>query len=285
MLQAGRIGVLGGSIDYAGAPYYAGMAALRVGAELVHVLTAHEATLPIKSYSPELMVSAVYSFAKISAPGSDAQLEADEFVHKVVEVMPRLHSLVIGPGLGRHPAVLAAAARVVEEAKARKLPVVLDADALWLVTQRPDLLVGYAECVVTPNMMEYKRLSQALLGTEDGDIVGVCNALKGPCVLQKGAVDRICQFGMDVPLECAEVGAPRRPGGLGDFLAGSLGTVLAWAMRQRQRNVPWACMSACTLVRMACKQAFDAKRRSMVAPDVLESIPSSFETLCPAHKR
>jgi hypothetical protein len=44
-------------------------------------------------------------------------------------------------------------------------------------------------------------------------------------------------------------------------------------------------MSACTLVRMACKQAFDAKRRSMVAPDVLESIPSSFETLCPAHKR
>merc|ERR1712194_145893 len=29
--QAGRIGVLGGSVDFAGAPFYAGMSALRVG--------------------------------------------------------------------------------------------------------------------------------------------------------------------------------------------------------------------------------------------------------------
>ena len=49
--QAGRVGVLGGSVDYAGAPYYAGMAALRVGAELLYLLTAEEATGPIKSYT------------------------------------------------------------------------------------------------------------------------------------------------------------------------------------------------------------------------------------------
>ena len=50
-------GVLGGSVDYAGAPFYAGMAALRVGAELLYLFTAEEATGPIKGYSPELMAS------------------------------------------------------------------------------------------------------------------------------------------------------------------------------------------------------------------------------------
>ncbi|CAE7881440.1 unnamed protein product, partial [Symbiodinium necroappetens] len=55
--QSGRIGVLGGSPDFAGAPYYAGMAALRVGAELLYMCTEESATGPIKGYSPELMVS------------------------------------------------------------------------------------------------------------------------------------------------------------------------------------------------------------------------------------
>lgn len=41
--------------------FCAGMAALRTGAELVYVFTAEEAALPIKSYSPELMVTPVYS--------------------------------------------------------------------------------------------------------------------------------------------------------------------------------------------------------------------------------
>ena len=65
----------------------------------------------------------------------------------------------------------------------------------------------------------------------------VVAALDGPIVIEKGAVDRIAGFlppettdGSWRPtiLECAVHGAPRRPGGLGDFLAGSLGTMLAW---------------------------------------------------------
>ena len=55
--QAGRVGVLGGSKDYTGAPYYSGQAALSVGADLLYLFTAEEACNPIKSYSPELMVS------------------------------------------------------------------------------------------------------------------------------------------------------------------------------------------------------------------------------------
>ena len=59
--SSGRIGVLGGSERYTGAPYYAGMAALHVGSDLAFVFCAQEAALAIKSYSPELMVAPVYS--------------------------------------------------------------------------------------------------------------------------------------------------------------------------------------------------------------------------------
>lgn len=59
--SSGRIGVLGGSAQYTGAPYYAAMASLKAGADLAFVFCAEEACLPIKSYSPELMVAPVYS--------------------------------------------------------------------------------------------------------------------------------------------------------------------------------------------------------------------------------
>ena len=56
----GRIGVIGGSQDYCGAPYYAAVSALKFGADLSWVYCSQEAAIPIKSYSPELMVTPFY---------------------------------------------------------------------------------------------------------------------------------------------------------------------------------------------------------------------------------
>lgn len=47
---------MGGSKEYTGAPYYAAMSSLRVGADLSYVYCPEEASIPIKSYSPELIV-------------------------------------------------------------------------------------------------------------------------------------------------------------------------------------------------------------------------------------
>lgn len=54
--QYGRIGVIGGSLEYTGAPYFAAISALKVGADLAHVFCQQEAAVVIKSYSPELIV-------------------------------------------------------------------------------------------------------------------------------------------------------------------------------------------------------------------------------------
>ncbi|XP_024434599.2 ATP-dependent (S)-NAD(P)H-hydrate dehydratase isoform X5 [Desmodus rotundus] len=90
--QDGRIGVVGGCQEYTGAPYFAAISALKVGADLSHVFCTREAAPVIKSYSPELIVHPV--------------LDSPDAVHEVEKWLPRLHALVVGPGLGRDDALL-----------------------------------------------------------------------------------------------------------------------------------------------------------------------------------
>jgi ATP-dependent NAD(P)H-hydrate dehydratase len=205
---AGRIGVLGGSVDYAGAPFYAGMASLRVGAELLYLLTAHEATGPIKSYSPELMVSGVYHTDLIENEAT-FQKEVHEMVTRVEGKLSRMHALIIGPGLGRSPHVLEAVALIIELAKKMELPLVVDADGLWLINQRPELVRGYSNAVLTPNVMEYKRLCEAVSKCKTTmSLAELCDALDGPVVIKKGKVDEIGSPGELEPLCCDAEGFP-----------------------------------------------------------------------------
>ncbi|XP_046994830.1 uncharacterized protein LOC124606805 isoform X3 [Schistocerca americana] len=48
--SSGRIGVVGGSLEYTGAPYFAAISAFRVGCDLSHVFCCKEAAPVIKSY-------------------------------------------------------------------------------------------------------------------------------------------------------------------------------------------------------------------------------------------
>ena len=58
--QMGRVGIVGGSTEYTGAPFYAAESSLKMGGDLSYVFCAKQAAIPIKSYSPELMVTPWY---------------------------------------------------------------------------------------------------------------------------------------------------------------------------------------------------------------------------------
>ena len=112
--QMGRIGIIGGSPDYTGAPYYAAQSSLKFGGDLAYIFCAKQAALPIKMYSPELMVTSFYDDDKLMKlrPSSDNVKANSEFIDGAFEMseiieeyMPKLHALVIGPGLGRKPQV------------------------------------------------------------------------------------------------------------------------------------------------------------------------------------
>ena len=151
--QAGRVGVLGGSRDYTGAPFYASMSSMRVGCDMSFTMCAPEAAPAIKSYSPDLIVQ----------PILDKDSPVDEVRDALRSLFGRLHSIVIGPGLGREAHMQAFARIAIEEARAAQLYTVVDADGLWLLQDAPDLIAGYKRAVLTPNVVEFGRLCTKLV--------------------------------------------------------------------------------------------------------------------------
>ncbi|KAI4252482.1 MAG: hypothetical protein L6R42_007944, partial [Xanthoria sp. 1 TBL-2021] len=185
----GRVAVIGGSENYTGAPYFSAMASARLGADLSHVICTPPAANVIKTYSPNLMVHPIMR----ETPSSNS---ASSVASPVIAMLTHLHSLVIGPGLGRDELMQATVAEVITAAREKKIPLVLDADALWLIQQKPDLVRGYKECVLTPNVMEFGRLAQAVGVDTEGDTgrkgcQALANALGGVMVVRKGGVDWI----------------------------------------------------------------------------------------------
>jgi ATP-dependent NAD(P)H-hydrate dehydratase len=48
----GRIAVIGGSVEFTGAPFYSAISALKIGGDLAHIFCSKSASSSIKSYSP-----------------------------------------------------------------------------------------------------------------------------------------------------------------------------------------------------------------------------------------
>jgi ATP-dependent NAD(P)H-hydrate dehydratase len=82
-------------------------------------------------------------------------------------VLERLHVLVIGPGLGREEYMQNHARLALKLAREKDMYVVLDADALWMVQMDPEVVKGYHKAVLTPNVVEFKRLSESVVRPDD----------------------------------------------------------------------------------------------------------------------
>lgn len=294
--SSGRIGILGGSEKYTGAPYYAAMSALRTGADLATVFCAQEAAIPIKSYSPELMVDPVYSTSNMQSLNEQiVEKEMNDMVHKVVSSLERLHCVVIGPGLGRDVNVLKATARIIQEARQLGVNLVLDADALYLLSLKEYhyliLKKSQSECtkrgslILTPNVVEYKRLVDNIAnGNEDEFKQSVDEMI----VIKKGHHDVIETMGVansdENILISEEQGGLKRSGGIGDVLCGVTGSFSAWnrilsnqaakepSTQDKNSSLLLSCWLASAVTKRSTKNAFEKRKRSMTAPDILEEI-------------
>ncbi|KYO41306.1 ATP-dependent (S)-NAD(P)H-hydrate dehydratase isoform X1 [Alligator mississippiensis] len=273
--QDGRIGIIGGCQEYTGAPYFAAITALKVGADLSHVFCTKDAATVIKSYSPELIVHPV--------------LDSPNAVHEVEKWLPRLHSIVIGPGLGRNDVLLENAKGIIEKSKVKGIPIVIDADGLWLISQQPSLIQGYQRAILTPNYMEFSRLYEAMLrdpvdsNDHHGCVLRLSQAMGNLTVVQKGERDLISDG--EKVLVCSHEGSSRRCGGQGDLLSGSLGVLAHWAFlagpekTNGQNPFLVAAFGACSLTRQCNNQAFQKFGRSMTASDMVSEVGTAFNKL------
>lgn len=70
---------------------------------------------------------------------------------------------MVGPGLGRDDHMQACAGAAIASARERNIALVLDADGLWYLNTHLDALAGYTNAIITPNVMEMKRLCEKLV--------------------------------------------------------------------------------------------------------------------------
>ncbi|RDL38359.1 ATP-dependent (S)-NAD(P)H-hydrate dehydratase [Venustampulla echinocandica] len=209
----------------------------------------------------------------------------------VIDMLPRLHVLVIGPGLGRDLLMHDTCARVIEAAKKNHMPFVLDADGLNLAQTRPELVQGYKECILTPNVVEFARLCKSKGiepqgGAGGKDVETLAKAFGGVTIVQKGKQDLISN-GVRTLVSDIE-GGLKRSGGQGDTLTGSLATFLGW--RKAYLDKIWdhegdlgeeellalAAFGGSSLTRECSRLAFSKKGRSLQASDLTEEVHGAF---------
>ncbi|KAK2624549.1 hypothetical protein QTJ16_006499 [Diplocarpon rosae] len=288
--QMGRIAVIGGSEDYTGAPYFSAMASARLGADMSHVICEPQAGQVIKTYSPNLMVHPLMC-QSTHAGDSDS---ASSIAQGVIDMLPRLHVLVIGPGLGRDQLMQDTCAKILKAARENNMPFVLDADGLNLAQTRPELVQGYRECILTPNVVEFGRLCKSkgidAAGLDAGSgAEKLSRAFGGVTIVQKGAKDYISN-GEQTFVSDLE-GGLKRSGGQGDTLTGSVATFLGW--RKAYLDKLWdhegdldaaellalAAFGGSAITRESSRLAFAKKGRSLQASDLTDEVYTAFTRL------
>ena len=200
----GRCLLVGGDHGMGGAVILAAEAALRCGVGLARVATRAEHIAPLLARLPACMVSAV-------AHRND-----------IAPLLAWADAVVIGPGLGAAPW----GEQMLHAALASAKPLLVDADALRLIAQRPSPLP--AGSVLTPHPGE----AAALLGASSAAIqADRCRAAAtlartyAATVVLKGQGSLVAG---DAGLAMSLSGNPgMASGGMGDVLSGIIGGFLA----------------------------------------------------------
>jgi hydroxyethylthiazole kinase-like uncharacterized protein yjeF len=207
----GVLGLVAGSASYVGAAVLSCGGALRGGgAGYVRFVSTEHPADAVRAAWPEVVVTAV-------APGDgDAVVGAG-----------RVQAWACGPGIGTDDA----AAAVVRAVLAAGVPVLLDADALTVVAQRPELLAGRsAPTLLTPHEGEFARLAPGIDAADlAADRIGCVRrvaAQLGATVLLKGS--RTVVAAPDGQVRIADEGTGwLATAGSGDVLTGVAGSLLA----------------------------------------------------------
>ena len=143
----GRILLLCGSLGYTGAAYFAAMGALRTGAGLVYL------GVPESIYAIE--AGKLNEPVIFPLPDQGGRLDKSA-IPEILERLPRMDAVLIGPGLGLGTGPEAVLTAVLTHAAC---PVVVDADGITLLVRHMDILRGrMAPTVLTPHDGEFARL-------------------------------------------------------------------------------------------------------------------------------
>ena len=219
----GRLLIVAGSLEYAGAALLTGLGAIRSGVGLACLATPEAVGTRLLGLVPELTAMLLPEEAPgLIAPGGWRRLATEA---------PAYEALVIGPGLGRQPATLRRARNFIGELRR---PTVVDADGLVALAEVQRWWQPVrAQLVLTPHPGEFARLlrlpdGESVADDDDARAEAVREAAGrwGQVVVLKGAYTVIAS--PDGELLRSDIATPAlATAGSGDVLAGAIGAFLA----------------------------------------------------------
>jgi len=294
---------------------------------LAHIFCSEKAGIPIKSYSPEFIVHPYLQTSTEFDQETKLKIKIDgdyfdkikvsykaEVLASVSKWYSAIHSLIIGPGLGRDDIIAACLPELITRLKLDQISV-FDADFFWYLTgheigeKLKAAIVNRAQmCIITPNITEFGRLWKHYLKDEKlselkdihaaiseikitdnvlktnidhiivRDAAKLAQNLNNLTILLKGEVDVITD-GKEAYI-VRQQGASKRCGGQGDILSGLVGLYSYWAYSASKNNngnikLLHGCILASIVSRFAARKAFEHERYGLVTPKILDQVANS----------
>jgi ADP-dependent NAD(P)H-hydrate dehydratase / NAD(P)H-hydrate epimerase len=215
--QNGRVLIVGGSIDYHGAPILSALGAIHSGADLVHLFVPEVNFEACRSMYPDFIVK---KFSGDFLSARDAS--------KIVEFgKKKADSILIGPGLGDREQTIDGVIEIVENLN---IPTVLDADAITVLKKIKKFPLAQ-HIVVTPHQNEFNNLVDRDMPVREEDTKSIILLRSVSMdlhlsVLFKGSKDFISSHEGNVEVN-ATGNAGMTVGGSGDILAGMVASFLS----------------------------------------------------------
>lgn len=217
----GRVLIIGGSQDYAGAPALAAIAALRAGCDIAVVAAPEKVAWAINAVSPDIITKKL--------PGEHFRMA---HAAQIINMAENFDCILIGNGAGQHLETKSFLHRVIRKISESGKPMVIDADALKLdeYAGKNSLLDELNNVVFTPHRKEFELFTGVKLpiGFEDKAKVvsSAVQSMNGSnVILLKGRRDIIASKDNLLINQTGNEGMT--VGGTGDVLAGVTASFIA----------------------------------------------------------
>lgn len=255
--------VIGGSATMPGAPFLAGLAALRSGAGLVNICRPE--TAPWFGAAPELIYHQIEE-------GGDGVYDERSIV-PVLSLLKDDTVVVLGPGMGQEAVTATFFEAILDEINARGLISVIDADALNLISKEPERFFPKLKMhLLTPHPGEAARLLKLSSAEVQENRIAAAKELHektGAALVLKGAASVVYGDGQGF---INTTGNPyMATAGSGDVLAGMIAAMVAQGLAPLE-----ALKFAVFWHGFAGDNAYRKDQGPIVASDIICAIPSSF---------
>lgn len=257
----GKIGVIGGSKNMAGAAMFAAESAYRMGCGLVRVCTVEENREILQTKLPEAMLTTY------DAGDRDSVREGLKTVIGWSDV------IILGPGLGTEDSAFYIVEKVL---KNFDKTIIIDADGLNILAKHIEWIkASDADIIVTPHLLEMSRLTGVKLGDikeNKYDIAKEFAKKQGIVVVLKDSRTIVSDGGIQAYINITGNNG-MATGGSGDVLSG----IIAGLCGQGLNTFEAAKLGVCMHGLAGQEAAIYKGRYSMIAGDIVRSITKVLE--------